>query len=63
MLAATTRKQGAVLKSELYAQAGQAWLIAGNAEKALAAQTRALEIGGLRVERIKRGAGGGGSSK
>lgn len=49
-LAATTQKPGKVLKSELYAQAGQAWLIAGHGEQALAAQTKALEIGGLRVE-------------
>ncbi|MEX2454505.1 MAG: tetratricopeptide repeat protein [Rhodospirillaceae bacterium] len=49
-LAATTHKPGTVVKSELYAQAGQAWLIAGKAEEALAVQTKALEIGGPQPE-------------
>jgi len=45
-LAATTQRPGKVLKAELYAQAGQAWLIAGDAERALAVQSKALEIRG-----------------
>jgi tetratricopeptide (TPR) repeat protein len=49
-LAATTQKPGTVVKSELYAQAGQAWLIAGRAEEAVAVQTTALEIGGPQPE-------------
>lgn len=49
-LAATTQRPGKVLKSELYAQAGQAWLIAGRSLKALAAQDKAIEIGGPRIE-------------
>lgn len=40
----------ASLRAELHAQAGQAWLIAGQPEKALAAQTLALETGGPRLE-------------
>ncbi len=47
-LAATAEK--ATLRAELHAQAGQAWMIAGKPEKALAAQTRALQAGGPRLE-------------
>jgi tetratricopeptide (TPR) repeat protein len=49
-LAATTRKPDKNLKAELLAQAGQAWLIAGRSTEALSAQTRALELAGMRVE-------------
>ena len=49
-LAATTNKPGKRLKGELLVQAGQAWLIAGQAERALSAQSRALALIGSELE-------------
>lgn len=49
-LSATTRRSGKLLKAELLAQAGQAWLIAGKATEALSAQSRALKLAGPRPE-------------
>ena len=43
-LAETSTAQQGRLRPELFAQAGQAWLIAGKPDKALAAQSRALEL-------------------
>jgi tetratricopeptide (TPR) repeat protein len=36
--------QNGQLRAEMFAQAGQAWLIAGRSDKALTVQTRALEL-------------------
>ena len=49
-LAGTTSKTVNRLQGELYTQAGQAWLIAGKASRALAAQTRALALIGREPE-------------
>ena len=49
-LAETTQKPGKRFKAELFAQAGQAWLIAGDTGRALSAQTRALALAGPDVE-------------
>ncbi|MGB0631298.1 MAG: tetratricopeptide repeat protein [Alphaproteobacteria bacterium] len=49
-LASTTNKPGKRLKAELLVQAGQAWLIAGQTERALSAQTRALALVGPELE-------------
>ena len=49
-LAATTNRPGKRLKGELFVQAGQAWLIAGQTNRALSAQTRALELLGPEQE-------------
>lgn len=49
-LAASSSERGKRLKAELLAQAGQAWLIAGKTTEALLAQTRALKLGGPRIE-------------
>ncbi len=49
-LAATTQRPGKTIKANLFAQAAQAWMIAGNLERAIWAQSRALEIGGFNVE-------------
>ena len=49
-LATTTNKPGKRLKGELLVQAGQAWLIAGQAERALSAQSRALALIGSELE-------------
>lgn len=49
-IAATSRRSGKILKAELLAQAGQAWLIAGRTTEALSAQTRALDLAGPRTE-------------
>jgi tetratricopeptide (TPR) repeat protein len=43
-LAERSVAQGGQLRAEMFAQAGQAWLIAGRSDKALAVQTRALEL-------------------
>lgn len=43
-LAESSTAQGGRLRAELYAQAGQAWLIAGRPDQALTVQTRALEL-------------------
>lgn len=43
-LAATTNRPEKRLKAELYVQAGQAWLIAGETDRALSVQTRALAL-------------------
>ena len=49
-LAATTNRPDKRLKAELYVQAGQAWLIAGETARALSAQTRALDLLGPETE-------------
>lgn len=49
-LAATTARPGADIKGELFAQAAQAWLIAGDSGKALAAQGRAIDAAGPKTE-------------
>ena len=49
-LAATTGQSGKQIRADLLAQAGQAWLIAGKIKEAIAAQTRALQIGGPRID-------------
>lgn len=51
-LAATTTRPGPEIKGELLDQAGQAWLIAGNAEQALAVQNRAIETAGVTTDRL-----------
>ena len=43
-LAERSTAQGGALRGEMFAQAGQAWLIAGKPDKALTVQTRALEL-------------------
>ena len=49
-LAATTQRPGKAIKANLFAQAAQAWMISGDLESAIRAQSRALEIGGPNVE-------------
>lgn len=51
-LAETTTRPGPEIRGELLDQAGQAWLIAGNAEKALATQNRAIETAGVTTDRL-----------
>ncbi len=43
-LAATMRPENALLRAEVLGQAGQAWLLAGEPERAHAAQSAALEL-------------------
>jgi tetratricopeptide (TPR) repeat protein len=43
-LAERSVAQGGQLRAEMFAQAGQAWLIAGKPDKALTVQTRALDL-------------------
>ena len=50
VLARTIHHSRLALKADLFGQAGQAWLITGKIELALAAQTRALELKGPDVE-------------
>lgn len=49
-LAATTQRLDKAIKANLFAQAAQAWMISGDLERAIRAQSRALETGGPNVE-------------
>jgi len=49
-LAAMTQRPSKAIKVNLFAQAAQAWMISGDLERAIRAQSRALEIGGPNVE-------------